>query len=90
MNNDWKNFLPPRDASHDNNASDNAKATKSTVLCNLSQYSTLVIAGDDAVSFMQGQFTNDVEKIDADNSQMNGFCNKKGRMIAKPLLKHKK
>jgi folate-binding protein YgfZ len=89
MNNDWKNFLSPRDASHDNNASDNAKAIKSTVLCDLSQYSTLVIAGDDAVSFMQGQFTNDVEKIDADNSQMNGFCNKKGRMIANfRLFKH--
>ena len=82
MNNDWKNFLSSHDASHDNNASDNAKATESTVLCDLSQYSTLVVAGNDAASFMQGQFTNDVEKIDADNSQINGFCNKKGRMIA--------
>jgi folate-binding protein YgfZ len=81
MNNDWKNFLSTHDANH-NNASDNAKACNSTVLCDLSSYSTLVVAGDDAVSFMQGQFTNDVEKIDADNSQMNGFCNKKGRMIA--------
>jgi folate-binding protein YgfZ len=93
MNNDWKNFLSANGARHNDdasdNASDNAKATTSNVLCDLSTYSTLVVAGDDAISFMQGQFTNDVEKIDADNSQMNGFCNKKGRMIANfRLFKH--
>ena len=88
MNNDWKNYISSQ-GSNNNNASDNEKTTNSTVLCDLSQYSTLVIAGDDALSFMQGQFTNDVEKIDADNSQMNGFCNKKGRMIANfRLFKH--
>ena len=88
MNNDWKNYISSQ-GSNNNNASDNEKTTNSTVLCDLSQYSTLVIAGDDALSFMQGQFTNDVEKIDADNSQINGFCNKKGRMIANfRLFKH--
>jgi len=88
MNNDWKAYLSSKGTSS-NNASDNEKAINSTILCDLSQYSTLVVAGDDALSFMQGQFTNDVEKIDADNSQMNGFCNKKGRMIANfRLFKH--
>ena len=82
MNNDWKNFLLSQDVIHENEASDNQKAVNTTVLCDLSQYSTLVIAGDDAASFMQGQFTNDVDKVDDDNSQLSGFCNKKGRMIA--------
>lgn len=88
MNSDWKNHLSSQDINN-NNTSDNEKSINTTILCDLSQYSTLVIAGDDALSFMQGQFTNDVEKIDANNSQINAFCNKKGRMIANfRLFKH--
>jgi folate-binding protein YgfZ len=49
----------------------------------------VVIAGDDAVSFMQGQFTNDVALVDEDNSQLSAFCNNKGRMLANfHLFKH--
>lgn len=82
MNTDWKNFLSTQDASHENEASDNKKAENTTVLCDLSQYSTLVVAGEDAASFMQGQFTNNVDDVDDENSQLNSFCNKKGRMVA--------
>ena len=31
---------------------------------------------------MQGQFTNDVNQVDAISSQLSAFCNNKGRMIA--------
>jgi len=90
MNNDWKNYLLSKGAQftedaafHFNeNTTDNQKAESSNIICDLSQYSTLVVAGDDAVDFMQGQFTNDVKNVDENNSQLNAFCNNKGRMTA--------
>jgi len=101
MNNDWKDFLLARGARlsvEDNGhtaflfgdeAADNAKAEQTSILCDLSQYSLIVVAGGDAASFMQGQFTNDVTKVDEDNSQLSAFCNNKGRMIANfRLFKH--
>ncbi|NOQ88528.1 MAG: hypothetical protein GQ550_06345 [Gammaproteobacteria bacterium] len=90
MNNDWKNYLLSKGAQYteedafrfDDDASSNLKAENADTICDLSHFSTLVVAGDDAADFMQGQFTNDIEKVDEDNSQLNAFCNNKGRMIA--------
>ena len=90
MNNDWKNYLLQNNASLDDNDLlvfndpyvDSQYTSDDTLVCDLSCFSTLVIAGGDAVEFMQGQFTNDVEKVDDDHSQMSSFCNNKGRMIA--------
>ncbi|VAW54528.1 tRNA-modifying protein YgfZ [hydrothermal vent metagenome] len=97
MNNDWKNYLLSKGAQLTDNAAfqfndyaaDNLKIDNSNILCDLSQFNTLVIAGDDAKKFMQGQFTNDVELVNENNSQLNAFCNNKGRMIANfRLFKH--
>ena len=97
MNNDWKNYLLNKGARYtedatfhfNDDAADNLKAENTDIICDLSHYSTLVIAGDDAMEFMQGQFTNDVEKVDESNSQINAFCNNKGRMTANfRLFKH--
>jgi folate-binding protein YgfZ len=94
MNNDWKEYLLAHgarltsDGADDglfhftDEASANEQAEQSTVLCDLSQFSLIVVAGGDAVSFMQGQFTNDVKKVDENTSQLSAFCNNKGRMIA--------
>ncbi len=82
MNNDWKKYLEDKSRPIVDSAADNKKAETTTILCDLSQYSTIVIAGNDASSFMQGQFTNDVNNVNDDTSQLNGFCNKKGRMVA--------
>ena len=90
MNNDWKKYLQNKGARYaeDNafhfieDAAANQHADSADIICDLSQFSTLVVAGDDAVEFMQGQFTNDVDKVDENNSQLNAFCNNKGRMIA--------
>jgi folate-binding protein YgfZ len=101
MNNDWKDFLLARgarlsieDSEHavflfGDEAADNAKAEQSSILCDLSQFSLIVVAGGDAATFIQGQFTNDVKKVDEDSSQLSAFCNNKGRMIANfRLFKH--
>ena len=90
MNTDWKNYLQDKGAEltedgafrFNEAATDNQKAMDTDIICDLSQFSTLVVAGEDAVDFMQGQFTNDVQKVDAQNSQLNAFCNNKGRMTA--------
>lgn len=89
MNNDWKQYLQTNGVQHSNAAADNKKADDKNIICELASFSTLVIAGDDAVSFMQGQFTNDVTAVNEENSQLNAICNNKGRMIANfRLFKH--
>ena len=82
MNTDWKKYLQEELSSTTDAASDNKKAGTENIICDLSQYSTIVIAGDDASNFMQGQFTNDINNINDNTSQTSGFCNKKGRMAA--------
>lgn len=90
MNNDWKNFLLNNGAKQDSNGlfafkdtiADNLQTNSNDIICDLSHFSTVVIAGADAATFMQGQFTNDVSKVDNEHSQVSAFCNNKGRMIA--------
>ncbi len=90
MNSDWKNYLLSKGAQlseHDEiqfkeEKTSNNESECQNIICDLSHFSTLVIAGDDAANFMQGQFTNDVLLVSEDKSQINAFCNKKGRMIA--------
>ncbi|MBE9568497.1 MAG: folate-binding protein YgfZ [Proteobacteria bacterium] len=96
MNKDWNDYLlslgyaPTSDTAHNDTAgAEHDKAENTDIICDLSHYSQVVIAGDDAVSFMQGQFTNDVALVDEDNSQLSAFCNNKGRMLANfRLFKH--
>ena len=88
MNNDWKQFLEESGASlaeggvfrftgdHQSGLADDG------FICDLSHFSTVVIAGPDAVDFMQGQFTNDVSAVDDSHSELSAFCNNKGRMVA--------
>lgn len=89
MNTDWQNYLLHNGAHQDasglfvfeTSAAANRQDAAHNFICDLSHYSTVVIAGNDAVSFMQGQFTNDVKLLSGDNSQLSAFCNNKGRMI---------
>jgi folate-binding protein YgfZ len=90
MNKDWKNYLLSKGARFTEDggfqfnleSADNRKADDTDIICDVSQFSTLVIAGGDAKEFMQGQFTNDTDRVDEDNSQLSAFCNNKGRMAA--------
>lgn len=38
--------------------------------------------GEDAKSFLQGQLTNDIGLLDQQHSQLSGYCNPKGRLLA--------
>ncbi len=90
MNNDWKNYLLQNGAAQndeglfvfDSTFSDTGSAEDEDIICDLSHISTIVVAGGDAADVIQGQFTNDVNKVDEEHSQISAFCNNKGRMLA--------
>ena len=56
------------------------------LVADLSHNALISISGDDAASFMQGQFTNDVEALPVGGAQWNGWCSPKGRLLATFLL----
>lgn len=48
--------------------------------------SELKISGSDAQSFLQGQFSNDIDKIKFGEFQLNAYCQHQGRIIALILV----
>ena len=90
MNNDWKDYLLQHGATRDANGlfvfneayCNKQLAEDNDILCDISHFSTVVVAGQDAADFMQGQFTNDISEVNDNLSQLSGFCNNKGRMTA--------
>ncbi|HSI24874.1 MAG TPA: folate-binding protein, partial [Methylotenera sp.] len=52
------------------------------VLCDLNHLGLLEISGADAVTFLQGQVTNDVKLLAGTNAHYSAYCNPKGRMLA--------
>ena len=52
------------------------------ILCDLSHLGLLEISGADAVTFLQGQLTNDVKLLHGTNAHYSAYCNPKGRMLA--------
>jgi folate-binding protein YgfZ len=55
---------------------------KQNIICDLSHLGLLEISGEDAVSFLQGQVTNDVKLLNGSNSHFTGYCSPKGRLLA--------
>ncbi len=65
-----------------NPAAELQAAAQGNVIADLSHLGLLQIEGDDAVTFLQGQVTNDVKQLDGHHSHYAGYCNPKGRMLA--------
>jgi folate-binding protein YgfZ len=62
-------------------------AANGNVLCNLSHLGLLEISGTDAVTFLQGQVTNDVKLLLGNNAHFSNahysaYCTPKGRILA--------
>ncbi len=57
-------------------------ATSNNILCDLSHLGLLEISGADAVTFLQGQVTNDVKLLVGNNAHYSAYCNPKGRILA--------
>ncbi len=76
MNTDWQRFLDSQLADSD------LPLLPDCALCDLSDQGLIRVSGEDAVAFLQGQFTNDARKVDAGHSQLSSYCSPKGRMMA--------
>lgn len=88
--NDWLNYLVTQGAiiqndsvvSFGNPAAELIATGNDHIICDLSHLGLLEIDGADAVTFLQGQVTNDVKNLDGSNSHYTGYCSPKGRLIA--------
>jgi tRNA-modifying protein YgfZ len=87
---DWQKLLIAQGAVIQDNAihnfgdlSQELQATlNSNILCDLSHLGLLEISGEDAVTFLQGQLTNDVKQLNGNNAHYTGYCSPKGRLLA--------
>lgn len=90
MQSDWKDFLLNRGAEfsqgtvehYGNPSQELSVVLTGNIICDLSHYAVLCLTGEDTKSFLQSQFINDVEHLQPAHSQLNGYCNPKGRLIA--------
>ena len=87
---EWENFLKDAGAEFsDNKVESFGNPTRErqvihsgSTLCDLSHYGLIAAHGDDAVDFLQGQFTNDIAQVNEAQSQLSSYCTPKGRMLA--------
>ena len=91
MNAQWKTFLEGTGAefngsgcvvSFGNPQHELSAALNGNVFADLSHQGLLAVGGNDALEFLQGQFTNDLRHLGQDTSQLNGYCSAKGRLLA--------
>ncbi|MES9863950.1 MAG: folate-binding protein YgfZ [Candidatus Thiodiazotropha sp. LLP2] len=76
MNEEWSEFLTTRTNTNQNGIE------LSCALNDLSHLGMIRISGEDAETYLQGQLTNDVRKVTSQHSNLAGWCNAKGRMLA--------
>jgi len=94
MNPDWQQFLVQQGAACDagtvlhfgDTAAELSATAQNTVLCDLSQFGTLRVSGEDAQSFLQNMLSNDTREIDASHAQLSSLNSPKGRMLATMLI----
>lgn len=97
MNPEWKSFLinagaeftETRVESFGNPEQERRIAHTGDIICDLSHYGLISAQGEDTVSFLQGQLSNDISLVDSGHSQLAAYCNPKGRMLANfRIFKH--
>ncbi len=85
MNSQWKAFLETQSASigdYDEIRFEDAPPYPECALFDLSHLGLIGVRGEDTLDFLQGQFTNDTRNVTEERSQLSGYCNPKGRMLA--------
>jgi tRNA-modifying protein YgfZ len=86
----WTDYLTARGAKFDAETitsfgdvgAELAAAQERPVVCDLAPLAVLRVAGADAVTFLQGQLTNDVAALAHGAAQFAAWCSPKGRMLA--------
>lgn len=94
MNQDWQNFLIQQGAHlhegvvmHFGEAPAELLAARDgTVLCDLSQFGTIRVSGEEAQKFLQNLLSNDINAVNPKTAQLSSFNSPKGRMLATFLI----
>ena len=94
MNPDWQQFLTQQGATFDaglvqhfGDVTAELRATaQNTVLCDLNQFGTLRVSGEDAQTFLQNMLSNDIHEVSAARAQLSSLNSPKGRMQATMLI----
>lgn len=94
MNPDWHSFLTRHGATLDagvvqhfgDPAAELNAAARDTVVCDLGQFGTLRVSGEEAQSFLQNLLSNDIREAGDRQAQISSFNNAKGRMLATMLI----
>ena len=94
MNSTWQNYLLEAGAILDSAGvlhfsplqDEVAAAENSTILTDLSNFALIAASGVDSAAFLQGQLTNDINKISHERGQYSGYCSPKGRLLANFLV----
>ncbi len=89
MNPLWQDFLTAQGAQMKDGrvihfghpALELAPTPDDSIIADLSHLGMLQADGTDALTFLQGQLTNDVKLLDGNNSQYTGYCTPKGRLL---------
>ena len=91
LNTDWLEFLKQQNAHIDNDQmivhfgdrdAELKAANTNDVLCELTHLGFIEVSGDEAQSFLQNQLSNDINLVSPQHSQLNAYCNAKGRALA--------
>jgi folate-binding protein YgfZ len=85
MNTEWQQFLLSQGAVPDDRdlpLFSNAALLPDCALSALVDQGLIRVSGEDAQTFLQGQTTNDIKLVNAERSQLSGYCSPKGRMMA--------
>lgn len=89
MNPKWREFLSAQGASCTNDqvrdfgnpAAERAAARDANILVDLNHFALIRATGADCETFLNGQLTNDVRRVDGAHSQLSAWCSPKGRML---------
>jgi len=94
MNQDWQNFLTAQGAQIQDGvvqnfgdaAAERVATRDSTILCDLSQFGTIQVSGEDAKGFLHNLFSSDVNALSTERALPSSFNTAKGRTLAILLI----
>ena len=94
MNPVWQDFLTIHGATiaagvvqHFGDPAAELNATEQgTILCDLGQFGTLRVSGEEAESFLQNLLSNDIREASSSRAQLSSLNTAKGRMLATMLI----
>jgi tRNA-modifying protein YgfZ len=86
----WQNMLAEQGAIFDelgvqhfgDATSELLSTAKENTICDLSHLGLISLIGSDALTFLQGQVTNDVHQLNGKHAHYSAYCSPKGRMLA--------